>query len=67
MTENIRFIDAWGCVQGRYAVGQISEVDPRIKAFLKLGDDLARQVDTKKLTDEQARTRLAAGLPPQAD
>ena len=67
MTENVRFSDAWGCIQGRYAIGQLNDADPRLKPFLKLGDDLARQVETKKLSDAQARTQLAAGLPPQSE
>lgn len=61
-TENLHYIDAWGCFQGRYAMGQISDSDPRLKAFLKLGDDLGRQVESKKLPEANAKQRLLAGL-----
>ena len=61
--EYVRFSDAWGCVQARYVVGQINEADPRLKAFLKLGDELARQAEDKKLSDREANKLLTAGLP----
>ncbi len=63
LSENARFPDAWGCIQARYAVGQISGEEPRLKAFLKLGDDLAQQVAAGKLSNSKARERLSAGLP----
>lgn len=63
MVQNAHFIDAWGCFQGRYAMGEISDTDPRLKTFLKLGDDLARQVEAKKLTDPKAKDKLSSGLP----
>ena len=63
LTQNPHFLDAWGCVQARYAEGQIGEADPRVKDLLKLGDDLASQVAVKKLSDANAKAKLAAGLP----
>lgn len=63
LAENVGFLDGWGCIQARYTVGQISEADPGIKGFLKLGDDLAQRVAAKKLTDAKARQLLSAGLP----
>ncbi len=63
MVQNAHFIDAWGCFQGRYAMGEISDADPRLKTFLKLGDDLARQVEAKKLSDPKAKDKLSSGLP----
>ena len=66
MAGNSHFIDAWGCIQARHASGQMSEADPRIRAFLKLGDDLASQVAAKKLTDAEAKQRLTAAMPTQA-
>ena len=55
------FVDVWGCVQTRYASGQMGDPDKRVAAFLKLGDDLAGQVSSRKVTDADAKRRLAAG------
>ena len=63
LAQNVHFLDAWGCVQARYAEGQIGEADPRVKDLLKLGDDLASRVAAKKLSDADAKGQLAAGLP----
>ena len=61
MKQRARFIDAWGCVQARFASGQMGDGDARVTAFVKMGDDLAGQVAAKKLTDAEAKSRLAAG------
>ena len=56
-----QFGDVWGCVQTRFASGQMGEPDARLSAFVKLGDDLAGRVSTKEITDAEAKTRLAVG------
>jgi hypothetical protein len=61
LAQSSQFIDAWGCVQSRYASGKMGNADRRITAFLKLGDDLAGEVAAKKLTDKEAKSRLSAG------
>ena len=56
-----KFIDSWGCVQARFASGQMGDPDKRVSSFMKLGDDLAGQVANKALSDAEAKTRLSAG------
>ncbi len=63
MAQNPLFEDAWGCIQARYAVGQLSGADPRLKGFLKRGDDLASKVAAGTLNDAAAKRTLMASLP----
>ena len=53
-----QFGDAWGCVQAKYATGQMGDTDPKLAGFLKQGDDLAGQVASGKMTNSQAKKRL---------
>lgn len=64
--ENPKYVDAWGCVQGRYATGQISDGDPRLKGLLAMGDDLARKVTAGTLSNADAKSRLAQAVPAEA-
>ena len=61
MAPKSKFIDSWGCVQARFASGQMGDPDKRVSSFMKLGDDLAGQVANKTLSDTEAKTRLSAG------
>ena len=63
LSQNRGFTDAWGCVQARYAAAEPAKTDARLRAFFRLGDSLAMQVASGKLTETSARARLAAELP----
>ena len=61
MDENAKFADAWTCVKAGLA-GQTSGTDPKRDGFLEEGDLLAEQVRAGKVSDAEAKKRLAAGL-----
>lgn len=63
VAQNKQFVDAWGCVQSRDALGQFDEAGDRRKILLRLGDDLASQVSAKTLTSAEAKKRLVSDLP----
>jgi hypothetical protein len=66
LEQNEQFIDAWGCIQSHDALEEAGRDGSRRNQFLKLGDDLASRVVTKKLSSADAKKRLAAGLPAEA-
>ena len=63
LSQNRGFTDAWGCIQAHYAADEPAKTDLRLRTFLRLGDSLAMQVASGKLSEANARTRLAAELP----
>ncbi|HEX4765934.1 MAG TPA: hypothetical protein VH414_06620 [Lichenihabitans sp.] len=62
LARNKLFTDAWGCVQELNALDKLGGDAARRVQFIRLGDDLATQVEAKTVSDADARTRLLTGL-----
>ena len=62
LAQNKQFIDVWGCVQSRDLLVQAGTDTPRRKQFMKLGDDLASEVEAHELSSDTAKQRLLGGL-----
>ena len=62
LAQNKQFIDVWGCVQSRDLLVQAGTDSPRRKEFMKLGDDLASEVEAHELSSDAAKRRLMDGL-----
>ncbi len=62
LARNKLFTDAWGCIQDLNALEKLGGDDGRRARFIRLGDDLATQVEAKTVSDNDARAQLLGGL-----